>query len=308
MRKLLSVLLLLSAIVLPVSATTAKPKIDPVDTVNYHELLQKATLALYQRWPTGDAKQPFISQFICTATVVGGNPGEYMLLTAGHCISDNLRPGTQYFISETISDDPVLQSVRVLKHASTKRYDYALLSLHSPRAYPSIDVDIEDVPAIETKVFNVNFGLGLTKQFTSGIVGSKVMTREESSHSCSNCAGRYMAEFGIAPGASGSAIVDESTHKIVGLVEAIFLGLANGTIVEPMGKNFDDFLIDDSVNQVPLPSVAVPKIEPEDESFTKLISKNWKSASEHERYFLKLWLFLAGAFLALLVLKIWLSR
>lgn len=290
MRKFLSVLLLLSAFVLPCSATQANP--EAPKAVDFHEQLQKATLALYQRWPTGLAKNPFVTRFVCTATVVAGEPTHYLLLTAGHCISPKPQFGLEYFIAEKISDEPVLQSVELIKSANTRRYDYAVFLSHSPRTYPVIEVDTDNVPKIGEKLYNVNFGLGLTKQVTSGVVGSDVITREESAGGCENCVGRYMAEFGIAPGASGSAVVSEESHRIVGLVEAIFIGLANGTVVEPVGKNFDDFTIDDSVNQKALP-VNPNAIDKEDEHMSKTMYRAWRALPLDQRKFYVVYAFLA---------------
>lgn len=254
MKRLTAVLFLLFAFLFTFGSSTSAQLAPVVPKPNFHETLSKATFALYGRYPTGNSLKPFVSRFHCTATVID-RPSQftYILLTAGHCIEPEPRPGMAYFVAETVSDDPVLQSVRVLKFADTKRYDYAILMLNSPRDYPVIDVDFGALPPVETQVVNVNFGLAMTKQLVKGFVGSGIISREEQAGGIRGSAGRFMVEFGIAPGASGSAIVDENSHKIIGIVEAIFPGLANGTVAMPMCSNFDDFGVDGSVDQKPLP-------------------------------------------------------
>lgn len=255
-RALLASLVL--ALMLCVS-TFAQTATVPAQTAEeFHKDLAKATLALYERHPHTQAddlfeiaknKQKhasngFVSNFTCTATVIDRpEPYTYILLTAGHCFHDD--PSSKYYVSEGIDEDPTLQHVTILKKAHTKKYDYALLELHSAHEYPVIHVSYEPLPVIETPVVNINFSLGVTQQLVKGYIQSGIMERGQSADPALE--GRFITSLGIGPGASGSAIVNENTHEIIGLGEMIFPGLAMGSVAMPIGKSFDNFMIDDSI-------------------------------------------------------------
>jgi hypothetical protein len=71
---------------------------------------------------------------------------------------------------------------------------------------------------------------------------------------------RVLVQLPVGPGASGSPVVDENTHEIVGLVEGIFPGTQMPAVIIPTGNNFLDFLEDDSAG---LKAKAEPeKVEP----------------------------------------------
>lgn len=213
---------------------------------DWHQDLRKATFALYERHWDKVSKE-FVSRFQCSAIAVKRTQdGGYFLLTAGHCFPDKEDSDSKYYVSEDSAEDPTLQSVEIKKRAHTKKFDYTILYLESGRDYPTFSVDYGDLPPADTPVVNVNFSFGLTKQTATGFVASGILKSDEGNR-CTECRGRFVASLGIGPGASGSAIVDEKTHKVIGLVEGVFEGFAIGTIAVPMGKTFDDFLVDGSV-------------------------------------------------------------
>lgn len=252
----------------------------------FHKDLAKATLALYERHPHTDAddfmqfdistgkkkrrivKTDFIASFTCTATVIANpEPNVYFLLTAGHCFGGS-NPESKYYVSEGIDVDPTLQRVEVLKSANTKKYDYALLLLHSAHQYPVIRVNLDkDLPEVETPLVNVNFSLGLTQQLIKGEIESGIMQREQTEPGCEY---RFMTSLGVGPGASGSAIVDENSREIIGIVEAIFPGYSVGTVSIPLGKQFDNFMIDDSILEKAPPVVHKSAPEPDEETISPL--------------------------------------
>lgn len=302
-RALLASLVL--ALMLCVS-TSAQTATVPAQTVEeFHKDLAKATLALYERHPhtqaddfygfnisTGktelkslremvsrkQASNPFVSSFTCTATIIEkidstwDHSHDYKLLTAGHCFG-SLNPDSKYYVSEGIDTDPTLQRVTVLKFANTNKYDYALLELHSKHDYPVIKVSLGELPKVETPLVNMNFSLGLTQQLVKGqIVSTGVLRRGESEPGMEY---RFMTSLGVGPGASGSAVVDENSREIVGLVEAIFPGFSVGTVAVPMGKGYDNFLIDDAVTEkAPREiKVAPPLPRVEEESDLQIFAK-----------------------------------
>lgn len=252
--------LALSLLVASLFATSIPAKAQS----DFPETLSKATLAVYSGKQVCDYKVvegwfssydvwgcEFKSHFTCTATVIDKNGrGGFVGMTAGHCFSyAALDEGSKYYVSEALSEKPVLNEIHLLKFAADERYDYAIFEFSSLRDYPVIDIlkDREQIPLVGTPVLNANFSLGVVKQIAEGKVVSKQVTYDEGGPACSHfCKDRYFVSIGIGPGASGSAVVDAKTHKIIGMVEAVFPSTQMATLVMPMGTRFVDFMDDAS--------------------------------------------------------------
>jgi len=231
---------------------------------DFQQTLSKATLSVYRgkqvcEWKTADTffgpmkywGCSFKRAFTCTGTVVGRlTQTEYIGLSAGHCI--DWKDEKNYYVGSTVEAEPVLHSVQIVKSENDDRYDYVVFVFHSIRELPVIRVNTQGgIPAIGTKVMNVNFAKGIGKQFTHGEVNSEPLddARLEMKQ-------RFMITNGMGPGASGSAIVSEETHEIIGLCEFGFPGAQMGTGVIPTGKRYIDFMEDDSAGLKPLPAPA----------------------------------------------------
>jgi hypothetical protein len=245
--------------------------------------LSAATLAVYQgkqvcKWNSKtdifgtdwEWGCEFKSHFTCTATVIDTDGrGNYVGLTDGHCFQ--WEHEKEYYISETIQDKPVVRHIVLQKFENDDRYDFAIFTFNSLNQYPAIEVDFESpTPAPGTKIMNVNFSLGLVKQFTSGQVVSDIITQPVPR--MKHLKGRYLVDIGIGPGASGSAVVGEN-GKIVGLVEMIFPGTqmptaAMPTAAMPTGQTLKNFLEDDSAGLKQQPEVGAPPVEAEVEKET----------------------------------------
>lgn len=200
----------------------------------------------------------FESRFTCTATVVASDDrGHYGGLTAGHCFDWD----SDYYVAEQIANEPVMHKITLEKFENDDRYDFAIFTFTSSKKYPVIEIDMDgDAPKIGTKIWNVNFSLGLTKQFVDAQVVSDIIT--EPIPRLADTKGRYLVSIGIGPGASGSAVID-SSGKIVGLVEAVFMGTQMPTVVMPTGKTFSNFIEDDSAGLKPEKEKGKPPV-PED--------------------------------------------
>lgn len=248
-------LLAVSLFAIPASAKTPQ--------LSFSDSLSKATLAVYSGKQVCAYKTEetffgpidfwgckFESRFTCTATVVDKDGrGGFIGLTAGHCFNyELLDQGVKYYISDSLNDKPVLNEIHLVKFESDDRYDYALFEFHSIRDYPVIEVlrDGEAFPAIGTPIQNANFSLGVVKQVAEGKVVSNEIQNGGGRVCDHQCGGRYFVNIGVGPGASGSAVVDAKTHKIIGMVEAVFPGTQMATIVMPMGTRFADFMDDAS--------------------------------------------------------------
>lgn len=212
---------------------------------DYHRLLYDATFALYGQ-KDGD-NGDFVRHFLCTATAVEKTADGYDLLTAGHCVTgEDLPPDLHFYVTENIVANPVLQTVTVDKAENSDKYDFALLHLKTARIYPVISVSKNAPSAIGSMIYNVNFSEGWAKQEGTGFVSSNVMTVSGAEGDCDICQGRFMVQVLAGPGASGSAIVDETTHQIIGLLEGGDSRAQIGAIVIPT-QLLTNFLADSTV-------------------------------------------------------------
>jgi len=199
-----------------------------------------------------------------------GESDDYVALTAGHCF--DWEEKGDYYVADDVEDQPVLRKLKILKFANDDKYDYALVSFSSLRNYEPIAIEDSDADVLPlgSSVTNVNFALGVTKEFIDGKVASGIIQGDVGGR-CHVCKGRFLATLGVGPGASGSAVVDVEKQEIVGIVEAMFHDTEMPSVVMPLGKNFVDFMDDDSAGVKPLPEGPKPKDDgpiPRDEKST----------------------------------------
>src|SRR5208282_3141252 len=271
MRKILLAILLAAALFVPTVSAQKAP------TVDFRETLSKSTLGLYVGKQVCDYKKDaygipewgceFKYQFVCTASVIASNgEGAYAGLTAGHCFNwDLMAAGIDYFVSTSVTEKPVLNKVSVIKFENDERYDYGIFTFQSVRDFTPLVVS-EDVqtPALGTKLINCNFSFGVVKEVVEGPVVSKQIGETEGP--VQDLRRRYLVQIPFGPGASGSPVVDENTHQIVGLVEMTFPGTQMAAVVIPTGDNFKNFMDDDSAGLKPQADPKNPPKSQEDDS------------------------------------------
>jgi Trypsin-like peptidase domain len=236
MRKVLGLVLSFLLASMPVFAAQ---EVDRTKMSKSHQRAYDAALALYGTYQG-------TTHFLCSTTVVASretarqeaNTGkyEYLLLTAGHCITgDGLPQGLQFGVREDIAPEspkPELIPAMVVKAENTVKYDFAVLDIVTDKVFPVIDIDFNYVPAPEDKVYDVNFSIGIAKQVALGTVATKVMGDGSAPERCDICKGRYMVHIFAGPGASGSSVISEKTGKIIGVGEFGFPGDTLGLGVE----------------------------------------------------------------------------
>jgi hypothetical protein len=268
MKRAMASLLLFAAMVL-----TTPVRADKKPQPDFKQTLSKATLAVYsgkqvcayKDMPVFFGMMPiwtcaYESRFTCTATVIAkdsndfSEESEYTALTAGHCFSYGmLDKGYDYLVSDGVKANPVLRKIELVKFESNDQYDYAIFHFYSLKDYPVIKVAKgQAVPSLGSRVVNVNFSLGVTKEIVEGPVVSEQIADDESVK-LPDIRKRYLVQIPFGPGASGSAVVNEDTHEIVGLVEAMFPGTQMAGVVIPTGNSYLNFLEDDSVGIKPQP-------------------------------------------------------
>ena len=235
MRKALGMVLSLLLACMPVFAAQ---EADRTRMSKDHQRAYDAALALYGTYNG-------ITHFLCSTTVVAekevasqtGKQHEYLLLTAGHCIvGEGLPVGLEFGVRPDIkpeSPKPELEPVQVLRAENDAKFDFALLSLTSSNIYPYIPIDFNYVPQLEDEVYDVNFTEGIVKQVSLGKVSSKIIDQPSSPQGCDICSGRFMVQIFAGPGASGSAVINAKTHRVIGVGEFGFNGITIGLGVEP---------------------------------------------------------------------------
>jgi len=264
MKRFVSILALLICFAIPTFGQ--KPTPAPVaPAIDFKDSLRKSTLAVYkggQECKTITQEDPlfgsfsqwgcsFQRRFICTATVVARlGESTYVGLTAGHCFNwDNKN---EYYVADKIGEKPVLHHINLIKFENDERYDYGVFKFQSSEEYPVIEIDTDSVksPSVGTPVLNVNYAFGLVEETLEGkVVSDQVI--DPARPGMKKLKGRYLVGIGVGPGASGSPIVDGTSHKIVGLVEAIFPGTQMSTIVISTGEMLRNFKQDDSAGIEP---------------------------------------------------------
>ena len=164
-------------------------------------------------------------RFLCTVTAYKKVKGGYLLIGAGHCTSanDGLPSDMKYFVSEDIGSKS--SPIQLLATELTEEHDCAIYFFPTKNKYPTIPLGDERGLSVGDTTVDANFSLGVTKMVSPGIIVSKEGTGRLPK-------GYFLVQQFDSHGASGSAIVSEKTHKIIGLVIAGWDGETMPTVVE----------------------------------------------------------------------------
>lgn len=201
-----ALLLALFLIVAPLGAKQSK----------LHQKAEAATTVLY-----GESESRSIAAHpLCTAWVYQKVSDGYMLLTEGHCFDpeDGRPDDVKYFVGELgAKSEKDGQAIEVIKWQNNADMDAAQLHLKTTKQYEVLDMSYQ-YPQVEDKVFYVGYPEMVNKSLLVGQVSSNV--NEIDQEECEGiCKGRFSVQIGGGPGASGSAIIDEKSGKVVGLLE-----------------------------------------------------------------------------------------
>ena len=175
--------------------------------------LQPSVGALYAQEENGDMK------FLCSATAVGRNEKDTIILSANHC----LRKGVSYLIN---FGDNKLRTIRVWKipHYEVDKEKF-------PRRYNEPETDMalflmpgDDIPIVPlangespvpgARVIMVGYPLGVAKIAYEGIVAGKFDRLGADFY------GYLLLQIFGAPGSSGSSVINVDTGNVVGILVA----------------------------------------------------------------------------------------
>ena len=224
-KRLLAVL---ASLVLATTLCAAPPTSKSVQPAKgFHGKLYNSVFALYG---SSDASGIY-NRFVCTVTAYQKVKGGYLLIGAGHCTSanvDELPSDMTYSVSTDLGT--TLIPVVLLKSVMDEPLDYAVYFLPTKDKYPVIPLGDESKDRIGDKTIDVNFSLGAAKMFSPGVIVSSTVKAD------TEAKGFFLIDEFDSHGASGSAIVSEKTHKIIGLVIAGWDGETMPSVVEPISS------------------------------------------------------------------------
>ena len=207
-------------LVFSTAANTIKPP------RGFHGTLYKSTLVLYGQLE--EKKAP-----ICTATVFEQTSDGYLLLSAGHCVMS-----VPLEVTYSVADDlgqpltPV-KIVKAVRDEGTTNIDFAVFELKTKKHYTVIPISKNPKERIGDKIVDVNFSEAWAKQVSEGKISSVPMGVVPE---CDICENNFMVQLYASSGASGSAIVSEKTHEIIGLLVGGEPDANIGAIVEPISR------------------------------------------------------------------------
>lgn len=191
-----------------------------------------ATFALYASSQTAGVS----NAFICTAETVGavsdkeGQQIGYILLTAGHCTPQNpeIPADATYAVSPDITSDvKQLMPVQIVKAVMNEPLDFALLYLPTKKHFAVDQIESASKVRIGDSVTDVNFALGLAKQYSHGQVATQLIHDADPQVN-----GDFLCQMYGGPGASGSAVLHDD--KLIGIVIYGFTEGSIGMGVEPI--------------------------------------------------------------------------
>ncbi len=159
----------------------------------------------------------------CTVTHIGNG----LLVTAGHCIDASVKRGpdapcwdkmtVRWNFRAGLENNEISHCVRVLGAEFNKQFDYAVLIVDNPPP-EKVDVDFSVRPNNDTKITLFGYPMKRPLEWSQFCV-VRPTTDQRSSSPNSHYTGkdRFLHQCDTEAGNSGSAIIDSTTLKIVGV-------------------------------------------------------------------------------------------
>lgn len=236
-RGLLSAVLAVALVLIPVSFSSA----DIGGLHGFDQKLYNSTFALYGTHNSN-------TRFLCTVTAYKRVQDGYLLIGAGHCTSENpeLPSDLTYSVARDIGGERTDVKLLTAKLGYVNLPDYAIYHLITKNKYTPIELGNENDIAIDDRTIDINFSLGVIKMVSRGFVVSKVISHSEGRKED----GFFLVQEFDSHGASGSAVVSEKTHKVIGLVIAGWDGSTMPSLVEPISLIEHEISTDPTITSI----------------------------------------------------------
>jgi hypothetical protein len=232
MRKfILSLMLAVCMTFAPVAMYASTAANSPKAPSGFVQKAENSVFALY----ASSASMGVSNAFICTVTAVKKVNGGYILLGAGHCTSANpdLPSDLTYAVSPQMASSPKdLSPIFLIKSEMNEPLDYAIYYYPTNKNIPVMKMGDERKAKVGDKTIDINFSLGIVKEFSPGIVVS--MTIPAGPNYIDGTQGFFEVQEFDSHGASGSSVIDMHGKKIIGLVIAGVDGATIPSFIEPI--------------------------------------------------------------------------
>ncbi len=201
-------------------ASSAFGEIQPLK--GFDKKVYDGSLALYTTSESRGVKD----KFTCSAQVIAKVDGGYEVLSAGHCTpaSQEMPADMTFAVANNLGN--TRHPVTLIAAKKDGSNDWAIFYYKTDKEYPVIPLGDENEVQLNSPTIDVNYSLGIAKEVSMGVVSSTVAL-----------SGPMKGFFEVTQfdshGASGSSVVSEKTHKVIGIVIAGVDGTTTPTWVEP---------------------------------------------------------------------------
>lgn len=206
MKNILKILIVAFALTFAISASaTVKPP------KGHYKKAYDATFLLY-----GSSESDKVENHaMCSATAFRKVQGGYLLLSAGHCTKEGTPDEFPTDLTYSVSSDigTPIYPVKLVTFAfdDKKNLDFSVFFFKTTHKFPVIELGDERAEAIGNATYNFNFSKGVVKMLAKGVIVSSLVPEGEPKN-------LLLVDQFAAAGSSGSAIISEKTHKIIGIV------------------------------------------------------------------------------------------
>jgi hypothetical protein len=220
--KILATLFLMLALVFSTSAQTPKTEIRK----QFVQRVYNSVALLYGQDETGGMKMR------CTSTAYEqlADQSGYRFVTAAHCVpgrTDKEQKAQKYFITTDDTDAKIFLPATLIEAGDkTVGDDFAIFEVKTKLVFSIIPLGDNSTLILGDRVIDVASPLGLGKQYFEGYVSCLKLDRPPIDAGPVQWSEVMLVEIGAAGGSSGSAIISEDQHAIVGFL----VGTTNTTI------------------------------------------------------------------------------
>ena len=196
---------------------------------NHNEFVQHvydSVVLLYGQDESGGMKMR------CTATAYEqlADKSGYRFATASHCVSgktEKEQKAQKYFVTtDEAGAKTFLSAVLIEAGDKTVGDDFAIFETKTTLQFTVTPLGDSDKLALGDRVINIASPFGLGKQYFEGYMSNLKLDRPPLDAGSVQWSDVMLVEIGSAGGSSGSAIVSENQHAIVGFL----VGGTNSTI------------------------------------------------------------------------------
>jgi|SRR5208337_2231751 len=158
----------------------------------------------------------------CTATAFEKVPGGYRFASAAHCVegkTDKEQKAGKYYVTTDSAGDKVFLNA-VLIEAGDKSIgdDFSVFEVKTDKTFAVVPMGTSATLGVGDRIINVASPFGLGKQYFEGYVSAVKLDRPPLDAGGVEWSDVMLVEVGSAGGSSGSAIVSEDQHAIIGFL------------------------------------------------------------------------------------------